>query len=101
MVPGKPSATDFPAVRAGVLLGFWGFVSVGPDARPCDLGLVRTTTEGTTSRGRPMGFLKRFFRNAYRDGAPVQIPSSFEHLSEEELEAHLGVMRYGDFVLSE
>jgi hypothetical protein len=48
-----------------------------------------------------MGFLKRFFRNAYRDGAPVQIPSSFEHLSEEELEAHLGVMRYGDFVLSE
>jgi hypothetical protein len=48
-----------------------------------------------------MGFLKRFFRNAYRDGAPSQIPSSFEHLSEEELEAHLGVMRYGDFVLSD
>jgi hypothetical protein len=48
-----------------------------------------------------MGFLKRFFRNAYRDGAPAQIPSSFEHLSEEELEAHLGVVRYGDFVLSD
>jgi hypothetical protein len=48
-----------------------------------------------------MGFLKRFFRNAFRDGAPAQIPSSFEHLSEDELEAHLGVVRYGDFVLSE
>src|SRR4029078_5031292 len=55
----------------------------------------------TTSRGRRMGFLKRFFRNAYRDAMPAQLPSSFEHLSEEELEAHLGVMRYGDFVLSE
>ena len=48
-----------------------------------------------------MGFLKRFFRNVFRDGAPAQIPSSFEHLSEEELEAHLGVVRYGDFVLTD
>jgi hypothetical protein len=48
-----------------------------------------------------MGFLKRFFRNVFRDGAPMQIPSSFQHLSEEELEAHLGVMRYGDFVLTD
>jgi hypothetical protein len=48
-----------------------------------------------------MGFLKRFFRNVFRDGAPTHMPSSFEHLSEEELEAHLGVVRYGDFVLSD
>ena len=31
----------------------------------------------------------------------MQIPSSFEQLSEEELEAHLGVVRYGDFVLTD
>ena len=27
--------------------------------------------------------------------------SSFDHLSEEELEAHLGVVRYGDFMLTD
>ena len=50
-----------------------------------------------------MGFLKRFFRNALHEGATL-VPnerSSFEHLSEEELEAHLGVLRYGDFSLTE
>jgi len=48
-----------------------------------------------------MGFLKRFFRNVFRDGAPTVGASSFERLSEEELEAHLGVVRYGDFVLTD
>lgn len=48
-----------------------------------------------------MGFLQRLFRNVFRDGAPPHVGSSFEHLSEEELEAHLGVVRYGDFVLSD
>jgi hypothetical protein len=48
-----------------------------------------------------MGFLKKFFRNAFRDGAVPVGTSSFERLSEEELEAHLGVSRYGDFVLTE
>jgi hypothetical protein len=48
-----------------------------------------------------MGFLKRFFRNVFREGAmPVGV-SSFEHLSEEELEAHLGVARYGNFTLTD
>jgi len=48
-----------------------------------------------------MGFLKKFFRNAFREGAPMVTGSSFEQLSEEQLEAHLGVKRYGDFVLSD
>ena len=47
-----------------------------------------------------MGFLKKFFPNVFRDAVPVHATSSFERLSEEELEAHLGVVRYGDFVLS-
>ena len=46
-----------------------------------------------------MGFLKRFFRNVFREGAMPTGTSSFEHLSEEELEAHLGVARYGNFTL--
>jgi len=48
-----------------------------------------------------MGFLKRFFRNVFRDGTIPVGTSSFEHLDEEELEAHLGVSRYGDFVLTD
>ncbi len=48
-----------------------------------------------------MGFLKRFFRNVFREGAMPAGASSFEQLSEEELESHLGVSRYGDFTLTE
>ena len=47
-----------------------------------------------------MGFLKKFIRNVFRDGMPAHTTSSFERLSDEELEAHLGVARYGAFVLS-
>ncbi|MBN2021861.1 MAG: hypothetical protein JW809_03630 [Pirellulales bacterium] len=48
-----------------------------------------------------MGFLKKFFRNVFRDGSVPLGASSFEHLSEEELEAHLGVSRYGNFALTD
>jgi len=48
-----------------------------------------------------MGFLKKFFRNVFREGSAPVSASSFERLSEEELEAHLGVARYGDFLLTE
>jgi hypothetical protein len=48
-----------------------------------------------------MGFLKRFFRNVFREGAAPAGASSFEQLTEEQLESHLGVSRYGDFTLTE
>ena len=48
-----------------------------------------------------MGFLKKFFRNVFREGSMPVGTSSFERLSEEELEAHLGVARYGNFRLSD
>jgi hypothetical protein len=47
-----------------------------------------------------MGFLKKFMRHVFRDGMPTHATSSFAELSDEELEAHLGVVRYGDFLLS-
>ena len=47
-----------------------------------------------------MGFLKKFFRNVFRDGMPVHTTSSFDRLTDDELEAHLGVVRYGDFLLT-
>jgi hypothetical protein len=47
-----------------------------------------------------MGFLKKFFRNVFRDGMPAHTTSSFDRLTDEELEAHLGVVRYGDFLLT-
>ena len=48
-----------------------------------------------------MGFLKKFFKNVFHEGAPAVRSNSFDRLSEEELEAHLSVARYGDFVLSD
>jgi hypothetical protein len=48
-----------------------------------------------------MGFLKRFFKNVFREGEALANASSFERLSDEELETHLGVSRYGEFTLTE
>ena len=48
-----------------------------------------------------MGFLKRLFRNVFRDGVAPQGTSSFDHLSEDDLDSHLRVVRYGDFVLTD
>ncbi|MCE5266952.1 MAG: hypothetical protein LLG00_03610 [Planctomycetaceae bacterium] len=48
-----------------------------------------------------MGFLQRFFSNVFREGEMPAGPSSFEKLSEAELESHLGVARYGNFTLTD
>ena len=49
-----------------------------------------------------MGFLKKFFRNVYQEEASRPSTSgAFEALSEDELEAHLGVSRYGSFLLTD
>jgi hypothetical protein len=48
-----------------------------------------------------MGFLKQFFSNVFHDDPTSSATSSFEQLSQEELEAHLGVSRYGNFVLTD
>lgn len=48
-----------------------------------------------------MGFLQRFLKNRYRDGQTPRGPSSFANLSEEQLETHLKIARYGDFVLTD
>lgn len=49
-----------------------------------------------------MGFLKRFFMNVlHEDQVEGLNHSSFEHLSDDELEAHLGVSQYGDFQLTD
>jgi hypothetical protein len=48
-----------------------------------------------------MGFLKRIIRNVFRDGAAPHVGSSFATVSEDQLEAHLKVTRYGDFELTD
>jgi hypothetical protein len=48
-----------------------------------------------------MGFLKNFFRNVFHEDRLVESTSSFERLNDEELEAHLGVSSYGNFVLTD
>jgi hypothetical protein len=48
-----------------------------------------------------MGFLKKFFRNVYHENAPPTPGNTFDNVSEEQLEAHLNVARYGSFTLSD
>lgn len=48
-----------------------------------------------------MGFLKKFFKNTYRDGKPRHGRSSFDNLTEDQLETHLRINRYGSFTLTE
>jgi hypothetical protein len=48
-----------------------------------------------------MGFLKNFFTNVYADETMPRSAAGFSQLSDEELESHLQVARYGDFELSD
>jgi hypothetical protein len=48
-----------------------------------------------------MGFLKKFFRNALEENSARVTTSSFDALSESQLEAHLAVARYGSFTLTD
>jgi len=48
-----------------------------------------------------MGFLKRFFKSVFHESDLARTGNSFEHLSEEQLEAHLGVGNYNGFELTE
>jgi len=47
-----------------------------------------------------MGFLKNFFNDVFHEEVIAEAASSFEQLDEHELEAHLGINRYGSFTLS-
>ncbi len=48
-----------------------------------------------------MSFLQRFLPNTDREGAVPPQRSSFQNVSEEQLEAHLNIARYGSFVLTD
>ncbi len=48
-----------------------------------------------------MGFIKKFFKTTPRDGQTRTSRSSFENLTEDQLETHLNIARYGDFRLTD
>jgi hypothetical protein len=48
-----------------------------------------------------MGFLKNFFTNVFHEEARIPTRSSFDKLSDEELETHLAVSKYGEFSLTD
>lgn len=48
-----------------------------------------------------MGFLKKFLPSTNRDDQARASASSFANLSSEQIDAHLGISRYGDFVLTD
>ncbi|MEK6233869.1 MAG: hypothetical protein N2C14_04075, partial [Planctomycetales bacterium] len=51
--------------------------------------------------GTRMGFLKRFFHNVFREEYAGQGVNVFEKLDEHEVEAHLDVSRYENFLLTD
>lgn len=48
-----------------------------------------------------MGFLKRFIKTTARDEGTPQGHSCFEQITETQLEEHLGIARYGSFLLTD
>ena len=48
-----------------------------------------------------MGFLQRFLTTNIREGRGAAETSSFRDLPEDSLEAHLGIARYGNFMLTD
>ncbi len=48
-----------------------------------------------------MGFIKGRSRNTYSDGPTTKESSSFKGISEQQLEEHLNIARYGSFVLTD
>jgi len=48
-----------------------------------------------------MGFLKNFFNNVFHEDVTAAAASSFQQLEHQELEAHLGINRYGSFTLTD
>lgn len=47
-----------------------------------------------------MSFIQKFIRNTFRDGQP-EGQSSFQQLTEDQLETHLRIARYGSFTLTD
>lgn len=48
-----------------------------------------------------MGFLKKFIKNTFRDGQAPRGRSSFDNLSDDQLETHLKVASYDGFTLTD
>lgn len=48
-----------------------------------------------------MGLFKRLIKNVFRDGQSRVAPSSFDNLSEQQIEDHMRIARYGGFVLTD
>ena len=48
-----------------------------------------------------MGFLQRFLKDTERQAPAPRRQSSFQNVSEDQLEAHLNIARYGEFVLTD
>ena len=48
-----------------------------------------------------MGLFKRLIKNVFRDGESRVAPSSFENLTEQQIEDHMRIARYGGFVLTD
>ncbi len=56
---------------------------------------------GLTWKVPDMGFLKRIIKSTHREGAVETQTSAFDELTEDQLEQHLSIARYGSFLLTD
>lgn len=82
-------------------------IAVSGDSLPETLDAIAESESYKNSRSRgergsfPMSFIQRFLERVLRHNARRMPRTSFEDLSQDELDAHLQVGRYGDFVLTD
>jgi hypothetical protein len=89
-----------PAALAAAIACYSSFDVAGPvfpRSGAAPFWTVSSRILGTQS----MSFLQRFLPNTTREEIPASTRSSFQNVSEEQLEAHLNIARYGSFMLTD
>jgi hypothetical protein len=111
-----PDAKTFPNRLTGFALDLSKLFTLAKRLEECDLALVvkvdcvvdrsifglATPFSSATSPASIMGFLKRILRNGVSEDTLREISKgSFESLSDEELQTHMGINSYGVFDLTD
>jgi hypothetical protein len=106
LMPEAPGRQPISHSRIGPVDSFWLAIishAVSLRATLSERLTHRPTSnhEVTISFEVEMGFLKNFFTNVLNEQPQVNTTNSFARLSENDLEQHLSVSKYGDFPLTD
>jgi hypothetical protein len=91
---------DGPSPLAARIACYSSFNVAGP-AIPRSGKAPLVTVSNRNLGTQSMSFLQRFLPTPTREETPTSTRSSFLNVSEEQLEAHLNIARYGNFMLTD